>query len=113
MPRVREIGRIVKKEGGGRISPRQSEVGGFLQKYNDESFSHRKDAKTAERMFRFALEVRGRQSKNLDFVGKRLMKISCGGCEAGFYPAASHGRIKEKSTLCVLCDFAVNTSLNL
>ena len=36
------------------------------------------------------------------------MSICAGGRAADFYPTASHGRIKENSTLCALFDFAVN-----
>jgi hypothetical protein len=70
-------------------------LSGLFQKYANELFAHRQDAKVGEKMV-FCSGVEMPQSKSLNLPeAKRFVQISAGGSEAAFYSAASHGRIKE------------------
>jgi hypothetical protein len=72
----------------------QRNLRGLFRK-DDVSFSHRRDAKLAEKMVFFSGGERPpeKQPSQL-FRGKGFMQVSAGGRRAAFYPDASHGRIK-------------------
>jgi hypothetical protein len=67
----------------------------FFEKLGNEPFAHRKDAKVAERMPFCSGGEMAPEQKPPPRRGKGFAQASAGGREAVFYPAASHGRVKE------------------
>ena len=72
-------------------------LSGLFQKYADDCFAHRKGAEGAEKLVFCSGGERPPEQKLLSFRDKGFAQISAGGRKAAFYPAASHGRIKENT----------------
>ena len=78
-----------------RLQAKRSFASSPFRKYGDEPLAHRRDAEVAEKISFCSGGERPPEQNPPPLRGKGFVQISVEGREAAFYPAASHGRIKE------------------